>query len=129
MGQQQLLLIILGVIIVGIAVVIGISIFRSNAIQQKRDSVMMECMTLATLAQQYYLKPSAYMGGGGSYISWVIPVDLERTENGHYELTEQTASSITILGTGTEVTTGTDSVQVQVVVPNPPVNFQVTILN
>ena len=56
MGQQQLLLIVLGVIVVGVAVIIGINLFRANAIEQKRDNVMMECITLATQAQQHYLK-------------------------------------------------------------------------
>lgn len=129
MGQQQLLLIVLGIIVVGIAVIIGISLFRANAIQQKRDSVMSECITLATLAQQYYLKPSEYMGGSGSYVDWVIPADLQTTANGRYEITDQSQNSITILGTGNEVVTGNDSIKVQVEVPNPPVNFVVTVIN
>jgi len=129
LGQQQLLLIVLGVIIVGIAVIIGITMFRSNAIEQKRDSVMMDCITLATLAQQFYLKPSEFMGGSGSYENWTIPPELVTTANGNYQITAQTASSITILGTGNEVTTANDSVKVQVVVPNPPINFSVTVVN
>ena len=36
MGQQQLLLIILGVIIVGIAVAVGITMFQDNAVDQNR---------------------------------------------------------------------------------------------
>ena len=39
MGSQQLLLIVLGVIIVGIAVIVGISIFGSNADQANKDAV------------------------------------------------------------------------------------------
>jgi hypothetical protein len=40
MGQQQLLLIVLGVIIVGIAVVVGINLFTANAISSNRDGVV-----------------------------------------------------------------------------------------
>ena len=36
MGQQQLLLIILGVIIVGIAIAVGISMFSSGTVQAKQ---------------------------------------------------------------------------------------------
>jgi hypothetical protein len=129
LGQQQLLLIVLGVIVVGLAVIVGINVFRANAIDQKRDSVMMECITLASLAQEYYLKPSAYMGGSGSYMNFTIPPSLVRTASGRYEITNQTQSSLTILGTGNEVVTGNDSIKVQVEVPNPPVNFVVTFLN
>ncbi len=45
MGQQQLLLIVLGVIIVGIAVILGIVLFRQNSIDQKRDLLINEGMT------------------------------------------------------------------------------------
>ncbi|GAF89020.1 unnamed protein product, partial [marine sediment metagenome] len=40
MGQQQLLLIVLGVIIVGIAVVAGISMFTSGAAQANLEGVV-----------------------------------------------------------------------------------------
>jgi hypothetical protein len=128
-GQQQLLLIVLGVIVVGLSVIVGISIFRANAIEQKRDSVMMECITLASLAQEYYLKPSAYMGGSGSYVNFTIPTSLVKTASGRFEITEQSQNAITILGTGNEVVTGNDSIKVQIEVPNPPVNFVITFLN
>ena len=39
MGQQQLLLIILGVIVVGIAVAVGITMFSDSAISANRDAV------------------------------------------------------------------------------------------
>jgi hypothetical protein len=40
MGQQQLLLIILGVIVVGIAVAVGITMFQDNAVSANRDAVV-----------------------------------------------------------------------------------------
>ena len=54
MGQQQLLLIILGVIIVGIAVAVGITMFQDNAVDQNRSAVIADLTTLAAKAQQYY---------------------------------------------------------------------------
>ena len=39
MGQQQLLLIVLGVIVVGIAVVVGTKLFNANAVSSNRDGV------------------------------------------------------------------------------------------
>ena len=47
MGQQQLLLIILGVIIVGIAVAVGITMFQDNAISANRDAVTNDLVQLA----------------------------------------------------------------------------------
>ena len=42
MGQQQLLLIVLGVIIVGIAVVVGINLFNANAEESAKDTIVSE---------------------------------------------------------------------------------------
>ncbi|MBI2417017.1 MAG: hypothetical protein HYV28_03805, partial [Ignavibacteriales bacterium] len=58
MGQQQLLLIVLGVIIVGIAIVVGINLFRASAIDANRNGVISDLNNLAAMAQQYYKKPT-----------------------------------------------------------------------
>jgi hypothetical protein len=39
MGQQQLLLIILGVIIVGIAIAVGLQLFQSGSIGANQDAI------------------------------------------------------------------------------------------
>ncbi|MCX6136737.1 MAG: hypothetical protein NTV54_04485 [Ignavibacteriales bacterium] len=67
MGQQQLLLIILGVIIVGIAVAVGITMFQDNAVDQNRNMVIADLQTLAAKAQQYYAKPTTLGGGSNSF--------------------------------------------------------------
>lgn len=65
MGQQQLLLIILGVIIVGIAVAVGITMFQDNAVSSNRDAMTNDLMHLAAKAKHYYKRPTSM--GGGSY--------------------------------------------------------------
>ena len=67
MGQQQLLLIILGVIIVGIAVAVGITMFQDNAINANRDAISNDLVNLAARAQQYYRRPVGLGGGGNSF--------------------------------------------------------------
>jgi len=68
MGQQQLLLIILGVIIVGIAVAVGITMFQDNAVDQNRNAVIADMTTLAAKCQQYFAKPVTLGGGGNSFV-------------------------------------------------------------
>ena len=68
MGQQQLLLIILGVIVVGIAVAVGITMFTDNAVNANRDAVTNDLVNLAARAQQYYRRPTALGGGGNSFV-------------------------------------------------------------
>ncbi len=67
MGQQQLLLIVLGVIVVGIAVVVGINLFNANAETSTQDSLVSQGTNLGAMAQQYYKKPVAMGGGGNSF--------------------------------------------------------------
>lgn len=119
MGQQQLLLIVLGVIIVGIAVVVGINVFTVSSANSNRDAVISDLTTLAAMSQQYYRKPTAMGGGGNTFTGWTIPTSLSSTANGGYAETV-TASSITLVGTGNEIgNDGADSVQVTMVVgPN-----------
>jgi Tfp pilus assembly protein PilE len=116
MGQQQLLLIVLGVIIVGIAVVVGINVFTASSSQANRDAVISDLTNLASLAQQYYRKPTALGGGGNAFTSWSVPASLDTTGNGVYTVTVA-AQSVTLVGTGNENgNNGTSSVQATTVV-------------
>lgn len=86
MGQQQLLLIVLGVIIVGIAVVVGINLFNANAEESAKDTLVSEGTNLGALAQQFYKKPKALGGGGNTFntggpsdAGFEIPTRLDTT--------------------------------------------------
>jgi len=106
MGQQQLLLIVLGVIIVGIAVVVGINVFTASSVNANRDAVISDLTTIAAMAQQFYRKPVA-MGGGGNAFNggdgFTIPPTLQQTANmsAAVGLTVN-AQDIELVGTGTE---------------------------
>jgi hypothetical protein len=84
MGQQQLLLIVLGVIIVGIAVVVGINLFNANAEEACKDGIVSDCTNLGSMAQQYYKKPASMGGGNNTFDGWDIPVNLAESVNGTY---------------------------------------------
>lgn len=120
MGQQQLLLIVLGVIIVGIAVILGIMLFRTNAIDGKRDLLINEGMTVANSAREYFYKPTPYGGGGYSFTGWVIPSQMESSANGSYTATVN-SDNVEIIGTGNELVSGTDLVEVKFIVTSDSV--------
>lgn len=118
MGQQQLLLIVLGVIIVGIAVVVGINVFTASSAQANSDAVISDMTNLASMAQQYYRKPAALGGGGNTFTGWDIPGNLSTTANGSYSATVA-AQTVTLTGQGTELNSSGDSISVTMVVgPN-----------
>jgi len=116
MGQQQLLLIVLGVIIVGIAVVVGINVFTASSYQANQDAVVADMTTLASMAQQYYRKPTALGGGGNAFTGWTVPTNLATTANGTYTVNIDNADQITLTGTGTETDPDGNQVTVTMVV-------------
>ncbi|MFZ1082407.1 MAG: hypothetical protein WAO19_10835 [Candidatus Kryptoniota bacterium] len=84
MGQQQLLLIVLGVIIVGIAIAVGISMFKSNAVSSNRDQVINDLNNLAAKAQQYFRKPTSMAGGGEGFGQFHLDSIDVNNANGYY---------------------------------------------
>lgn len=116
MGQQQILLIVLAIIIVGVAIAISVQLFRSNAIEAKRDVLIEETTTLGTMALQYFKKPVELGGGGRSFTGWKIPSQMNQTVNGNFMIAAVASDEVTITGTGSEVVTGNDSIKVQTIV-------------
>ena len=126
MGQQQLLLIILGVIVVGIAVAVGITMFTDNAQSANRDAVTNDLVNLSSRAQQHYRRPAALGGGQGAFdnsnggvaIATISQLTSKPTNaNGTYVLGTVAATNIILTGTGTETgLDGTNPVQVEMTV-------------
>lgn len=115
MGQQQLLLIVLGIIVVGIAVVISINIFRQSSVDQKRDLLVNESSSLSALALSYYKRAGSLGGGGNSFNGWNIPEQMKTTATGSFSAVIY-SDSVVITGVGNEVVTGTDSVKIKTIV-------------
>jgi hypothetical protein len=114
MGQQQLLLIILGVIVVGIAVAVGVTMFNDSAVSANRDAVTNDLVNFASRCQQYFRRPKALGGGGGSFVGIADMRQLTKTNvatytngNGTYSVpVAGTATTVQLQGLGTE--TGND---------------------
>ena len=114
MGQQQLLLIVLGVIIVGIAVVVGINLFNANAKESAKDTIVSEGTNLGAMAQQYFKKPTALGGGGNSFVGFTIPTNLATTPSANWVASGASATGITFTGTPLTATGYTFNVVVAV---------------
>ncbi len=62
MGQQQLLLLVLGVVIVGLAVVAGLGAFSVNHTKANADALVSDALRIASDVQAWALKPG--LAGG-----------------------------------------------------------------
>ena len=69
MGQQQLLLLVLGIVIVGLAVVVGIQAFSENQQKANLDALVNDGVRIASDLQAWSLKPQAF-GGPASGEDW-----------------------------------------------------------
>ena len=78
MGQQQLLLVILVTILVGIATVVAINVFGESAEQANADAVRQDLLAAASNAQAIWTKPSQ-LGGAGSNFTTLSEDDGDAT--------------------------------------------------
>ena len=135
MGQQQLLLVILVTVIIGIATIVALNIFGTTSEQSNRDAVRQDLLAAAGQAQAIWARPTA-MGGIGQDFTVIedirrlnIPRSSDPTatytdqtivnDNGTYTITDATSggaetavgSSITIQG---QPNSGGDAISVVV---------------
>ena len=103
MGQQQLLLIVLGTIIVGVAVVVGINMFTTGAINAERDALVQDVNNIASSAAAYWRKPAA-LGGGARDFTGISDVTVfgadSSNANGTFTMTVTNSSEIVVTATG-----------------------------
>lgn len=108
MGNQQLLILALGVVILAIAVAVGITWFQDQAASSNRDELAIDLVQFGVRAQAYYRRPRAFAGGEGSFggLSMTKLTSQTSTMNGSYSLetdpAPQDAQRIKLVGIGTE---------------------------
>ena len=101
MGQQQLLLVILVTILVGIATVVAINVFTEAQEQSNQEAIILDMTSAVPDARAYYRKPVMLGGGGGSFanITFNDLILSESNENADYEISDQSQTSFRLTGT------------------------------
>ena len=110
MGQQQLLLLVLGIVIVGLAVVVGIQAFSENQQKANLDALVNDGVRLASDLQAWSLKPAAFGGPpADAEDAWTLAtfdnLGYATNADGEYE----TSSGTFTLSGGVFSAVGTDS--------------------
>jgi hypothetical protein len=98
MGQQQLLLVILGLLIVGIAIASALGLFASEEVEQNKEAVRHDILNIAIYAKRYYLRPVTMGGGSRSFVGFTIPTKLLSTANGTYSIGPTSKTAVTLIG-------------------------------
>jgi len=115
MGQQQLLLLVLGIIMVGIAVAVGIGMFSSSAVDANRDAITSDLTNLAAKAQQFYKKPTTMGGGGGDFQNFTLGSLDTLNANGGYRLATSVPATLVTATPAGSVTIGAASQTIYIV--------------
>ncbi len=109
MGTQQILLIVLSVIIVGVAIAVGISMFNSQAYNANKTAIASDAQAYAAQVLQYWKTPESQGGAGGvaanmtttavtAYLGLTSPNNTN--ENGTYTVTSADGTTVVLTGLG-----------------------------
>lgn len=102
MGSQQLLLLIVGTLMIGLMFAVGINVFVDNAASSNRDAVANDLTALASRAQAYQKKPRCLGGGGGSFQGFTLQ-NASKNANGTFSVPVAENSTVTIEGIGNDI--------------------------
>ncbi len=116
MGSQQVLMLVIGVIIVGVAIAVGISMFSGSAYNANVQAITSELANMRAQADQYWRLPADLGGAGqdmlrtnmsslGSIMGFEDSGDgtlMYKSGNGEFRLTSLTDTSVTIVCLGSE---------------------------
>ena len=103
MGQQQLLLLIIGVVLVGLAVVATFAVLERSYNQDEADGLLDRALAISTDAVAWKSKNDPYAGGNQSYERLAanglrtLAVD-STTVRGRFAITGATTSTVEITG-------------------------------
>jgi len=113
MGQQQLILLVLATVIVGVAIIVGIRAFTENNAKANYDAMVQDLTRMANDAQAWKTKPDAFGGQGDAAVKAdpdnftgltdlgvlgyaVDAQDCYQNSNGFYKVTAVGATGTTI---------------------------------
>jgi hypothetical protein len=123
MGSQQLLLIVVGLVLIGIAIAVGMTMFADQATSENRDNLANDLAHFGSIARSYYRKPTSFGGGGYSFKGLTMSriTSKPSNDNGTYSLTPDPVTGnpqfVTLTGIGTQTgLDGTTNVKVVMLV-------------
>lgn len=139
MGIQQLMMLVLSVIIIGLFIAVGIGMFNQNMVKHNRLAVISDLSTFAGVAVSYYKTPADMGGGAGTWHvgdlgMWVGNNHNTRgnrisNANGSYVMTSR-GDELTIIGVGKENgNRGNENVQAKLVLVGVTSEYDITIQN
>jgi len=105
MGQQQLILLVLATVIIGIAIVVGIRAFTENDAKANADAMVQDAVRMASDIQAWVKKPEPF-GGAGALEDWTDATfgDIGYAQTAGVYTNINGSFVLTTVGTGRQIT-------------------------
>ncbi|MFN0157069.1 MAG: hypothetical protein ACKVRP_03235 [Bacteroidota bacterium] len=118
MSQQQILLIVLAILIVGSAVAIGLIVFNDQSAAANRDGLTSDLLRLSVRARAYYLRPKNWGGGEKSFEGLTIDylTNQPKNANGEYSVIVVEPEHAVLQGEGISIGSDGNPIKVTLIV-------------
>jgi len=114
MGTQQILLIVLSVIIVGVAIAVGITMFGNQAYNGNQQAVASELQNYGSQCIQFYKTPKSQGGAGQDaaavsadtvaiFLGFTGAGNTMASDNGTFQVTSTSGTTVVLTGKGKEL--------------------------
>lgn len=107
MGQSQLLIIAVSVLIIGIVILAGTGLFQTSDIEVNKKAMINDFNQIAHIAIRYYSRPMALGGGNQSFVGFVIPAKFQSNQNGLYSVATLSPMVLQVRGVSVKDTNNT----------------------
>jgi len=112
MGQSQLLIIAISVLIIGIAILAGAGFFQADDIEANKKAMINDINHIGMNAVRYYRRIQALGGGGYSYMGYALPTGYRSNLNGTYSTNPLSKETLQITGISARDSTNTIVAQI-----------------
>jgi hypothetical protein len=112
MGQNQIFIILIGAILIGIAILGGLGAFSDDEVDANKKVMVNDVQHIGANAARYYRRITALNGGGYSYMGYVLPNGYRSNLNGSYSTNPLSKTVLQISGVSTRDSNNTMVAQI-----------------
>ncbi len=129
MSNQQTLLIILAILIIGATIAVAIAFFNDQSAASNRDGLTSDLLNFSVRVHQYYVRPKTWGGGEKSFEGLTMDYITNRPSNAHgsYSILSVAEEQVVIRGVG--ISKGNDGNPIMVVMSVFPDSVALSLSN
>lgn len=108
MSTQQILLIVLAILIIGISIAIALVYFNDHSAAANRDGLTNDLINLSVRVHQYFVRPKTWGGGEKSFEGLTMQYLTSHPQNAHGTISIVSVDSTKVVLEGVGISRGSD---------------------